>query len=456
MGGTGLPIVKYGYLYNWYAGQGTGNASITSSDVWRVPDITDTDYLTTRLGSGNIAGQRLKEAGTEHWLSNNGTNTVNWSARGSVARGSDGIFAVTIKSYFDMWINYDFNSTLASYLIINDANSLNRSLFNKKTGMAIRLLRNATVSEQLQSDGSACAPYVGNDGLSYPTVKIGTQVWLACNLAETKYRGGTDITNITDNAQWAGLTSGAMCAYNNDITNVFMSSYQDNFVQKTIKYGYLYNYYVIEGTGNASIIPLDMANAGWTVPLGGVSGYNINTLINYNGGSSGDAGKLKEVGETYWQGNIGTFSAYNFNARGSGFRQTGDGAFSSLRYRFRIWEYYAPQTYYFSLYNNGANGGYGDLTGAKDSGLAIRLVRPASVAEQLQADGSACAPYVGNDGLSYPTVKIGTQVWLAVNLAETKLRGGSDIPNVTNGSTWTSLTTIGRCAYDNDINNVFI
>ena len=223
-----------------------------------------------------------------------------------------------------------------------------------------------------------------------------------------------------------------------------------------VKYGYLYNYYVIEGTGNASITPLDMSNTGWTVPLGGVSGYDINTLINYNGGSQSDVGKLKEVGETYWQGNVGAFSAYNFNARGSGFRQYNDGVFSSLRYQLRLWEYYAPQTYYFLLYNNGANGGYGDLTGGKASGLAIRLVRPASVSEQLQADGSACVPYVGNDGLSYPTVKIGTQVWLAVNLAETKLRDGSDIPNVTSDSTWAGLTSGAMCAYDNDINNVFI
>jgi hypothetical protein len=102
------------------------------------------------------------------------------------------------------------------------------------------------------------------------------------------------------------------------------------------------------------------------------------------------------------------------------------------------------------------NGGYADATGAKGLGMALRLVRPATVSEQLQADGSACAPYVGNDGLSYPTIKIGTQVWTAVNLAETKYRGGTNIPNVTNNATWAGLTSGAMCAYDNDINNVFI
>lgn len=61
---------------------------------------------------------------------------------------------------------------------------------------------------------------VGNDGKVYPTVAIGTQVWMAANLAETKYRNGDTIPTVTDNTTWAGLTTGAKCAYNNDESNV--------------------------------------------------------------------------------------------------------------------------------------------------------------------------------------------------------------------------------------------
>ena len=66
----------------------------------------------------------------------------------------------------------------------------------------------------------------GNDGKVYPTVTIGTQVWMAANLAETKYRNGDLISNhgetYTDkytNAEWAALTTEAYCIYNDDPTN---------------------------------------------------------------------------------------------------------------------------------------------------------------------------------------------------------------------------------------------
>lgn len=227
---------------------------------------------------------------------------------------------------------------------------------------------------------------------------------------------------------------------------------------KEVKYGALYNYYVIEGIGDYSIIPLAMANAGWTVPQGGVTGYNINTLINYNGGSSADAGaKLKEVGEVYWNGNVGALNTYNFNARGAGFRQYNDGAFSSLQYTLRIWEYYAPQPYYFQLTNSSVSGGFDDATGKKSMGCSIRLVRPSTMDEQMSIpNGAPCTPYNGNDGLQYPTIRVGTQVWLACNLAETKLRNGSDIPNITNNATWAGMTTIAMCDINNNPINTYM
>lgn len=54
------------------------------------------------------------------------------------------------------------------------------------------------------------------------------------------------------------------------------------------------------------------------------------------------------------------------------------------------------------------------------------------------------------DGNIYHTVTIGTQVWLVENLRTTKYNDGTDIPLVTNPSTWSTTLTPAYCWYNND------
>lgn len=58
-----------------------------------------------------------------------------------------------------------------------------------------------------------------------------------------------------------------------------------------------------------------------------------------------------------------------------------------------------------------------------------------------------------NDGNEYATVTIGNQVWMAENLRTTKYRDGSEIPNVTDATDWSALTTGAWCSYDNSADN---
>ncbi len=58
------------------------------------------------------------------------------------------------------------------------------------------------------------------------------------------------------------------------------------------------------------------------------------------------------------------------------------------------------------------------------------------------------------DGNYYPTVIIGTQEWMATNLRTTKYANGNPIPNVTDGTTWSTLTTGAWCYYNN-IQNIY-
>jgi uncharacterized protein (TIGR02145 family) len=84
------------------------------------------------------------------------------------------------------------------------------------------------------------------DGNVYPTVQIGTQVWMAANLRTTRYRNGTSIPNVTNETTWSGLTTGAWSNYDNNTANDAI-------------YGKLYNWYAAVNT--AGLCP-----TGWHVP----------------------------------------------------------------------------------------------------------------------------------------------------------------------------------------------
>ncbi len=53
------------------------------------------------------------------------------------------------------------------------------------------------------------------------------------------------------------------------------------------------------------------------------------------------------------------------------------------------------------------------------------------------------------DGNIYTTITIGTQTWLVENLKTKHFNNGDAIPNITDGNSWTNLSTAAWCDYDN-------
>jgi len=75
----------YGALYNWYAASDIRNVCPTG---WHVPSSAEWSTLTTYLGGTNVAGGKMKETGTVHWLSTNvgATNESGFTGLGAGGR----------------------------------------------------------------------------------------------------------------------------------------------------------------------------------------------------------------------------------------------------------------------------------------------------------------------------------------------------------------------------------
>ncbi|MBN2103812.1 fibrobacter succinogenes major paralogous domain-containing protein [bacterium] len=69
---------------------------------------------------------------------------------------------------------------------------------------------------------------------------------------------------------------------------------------------------------------------------------------------------------------------------------------------------------------------------------------------KVRVTASEVGTMTGNDGTTYKTVKIGNQWWMAENLKETQYRNSDVIPNVTDNTAWSGLSTGARCAYNNN------
>lgn len=211
---------KYGALYNWYAATDVRNITAVG---WHVPTDTELWDLMKFLDPAgkqmnNIAGGQMKEAGTTHWTTPN-TNAVNSVGFNGVGGGNrQSVFVgINAVSYFISTTPYDANFHISGgYLRYNDGIFAGiGGLITNYFGHSIRPIKDSTILTHGQT-----GTYIGNDGKIYRTICIGTQEIVADNLAETRYRNGDAIPEVTTNAAWIALKTGALCAYNNDWANV--------------------------------------------------------------------------------------------------------------------------------------------------------------------------------------------------------------------------------------------
>ncbi len=155
------------------------------------------------------------------------------------------------------------------------------------------------------------------DGNTYKTIQIGNQVWMAENLKVKHYRNGEDIRLVNGGNTWVDLEQGAYCFPNNDANS-------------DADYGLLYNFYSVNDSRN-------IAPEGWHIP----SREEFRELMDYLGGHDEAGGKLKSLGNTYWNSTL--ITADNEGTNESGFSAvaagccTASGGFSGFGYKTNFW-----------------------------------------------------------------------------------------------------------------------
>lgn len=101
---------EYGALYNWY----TVNTKKLCPVGWHVPTEPEIENLITFLGDQNIAGDKLKEPGTEHWKMSITvvTNDYQFTALPAGFRLYNGAFSDP-QAYAVWWTSTGYQSTQA-------------------------------------------------------------------------------------------------------------------------------------------------------------------------------------------------------------------------------------------------------------------------------------------------------------------------------------------------------
>ena len=156
------------------------------------------------------------------------------------------------------------------------------------------------------------------DGAPYPSIVYGTQEWTVENACHTTYRDGTLIPEVTDVNEWANLTTGAWCYYNNDPTKPR-----------------LYNWYAVAGIHDTdpNTPNKEFAPEGWHVPSDAewttLEEYLIANGYNYDGTTTENKIAKAMASTTGWNSSTGTGGPGNnqstnnssgFNAFPEGYR----------------------------------------------------------------------------------------------------------------------------------------
>jgi uncharacterized protein (TIGR02145 family) len=127
--------LEYGKLYNWFA---VNDARGLAPEGYRVPTQADFNTLDTYISANYY---KIKEAGTTHWNTNNGTNETGFTALGAGYRDDLGDFDY-LKNRARFWTSNAYDEDLAFMQGLNDNTNVGQGdKIDKNYGFSVRLVK---------------------------------------------------------------------------------------------------------------------------------------------------------------------------------------------------------------------------------------------------------------------------------------------------------------------------
>lgn len=187
------------------------------------------------------------------------------------------------------------------------------------------------------------------DGITYKTIKIGTQIWMAENLITSKFRNGDAVPEAKKDEEWV-VKKAAWCYYDNDPKN-------------GVKFGKLYNWH-------AMMDPRGLAPEGWHMP----SAEEWETLATFLGGIEPAGTKMKS--KSGWNENGNGSNDSGFSGLPGSLRYD-DGQFNDIG-RMGYWWSTTPnamRTLSYTLNLSNSYMGWGQGHANETYGFAIRCIK---------------------------------------------------------------------------------
>ncbi|MCX6253676.1 MAG: fibrobacter succinogenes major paralogous domain-containing protein [Bacteroidia bacterium] len=130
---------NYGALYNWYSAI---NGKLCPTG-WHVPSDGEWSALITYLGGNSVAGGKLKETGTTHWISpnNGGDNSSGFTGLPGGYRGNNASF-FCIGEWGIWWSTQEYSSTNGKDIEMRNVNvNVFQSWSYKYLGNSVRCIK---------------------------------------------------------------------------------------------------------------------------------------------------------------------------------------------------------------------------------------------------------------------------------------------------------------------------